>query len=123
MLEIDYLSRFFGGSVVLHARVGRSSSLIWRLLLWGKELLQASLRWRVGDGRSIKIYSDFWLPSRNPSSITSPHVLSFDASVGQLISTGGIWNLDLVSLCFNDSELALILSIPLPDTPIKDLLI
>lgn len=77
----------------------------------------------MGDGHSIKIYYDLWLPSRNPSSITSPHVLSVDASVCRLISTGGIWNLDLLSHCFNEDEVALILSIPLPDSPVKDLLI
>ena len=32
------------------------------------------MQWRLGDGKSIDIYNDNWLPRKGPAKIISPHV-------------------------------------------------
>ena len=37
-----------------------------------RKLLQEGMSWRVGDGKSIKIWHDRWLPSPTTYAIQSP---------------------------------------------------
>lgn len=36
-------------------------SYIWRAAMWGLELLQRGLRWRVGDGKRTLFWVDNWI--------------------------------------------------------------
>ncbi|PRQ29312.1 hypothetical protein RchiOBHm_Chr5g0012551 [Rosa chinensis] len=46
-----------------------------------------------------------------------------EAKVSWLMSLDGNWNLELLCNCFTENEVALILSIPIPNYHIKDKLI
>ena len=49
-------------------------------------------RWRIGNGTSVKIFKDFWLPGNNSGRVLSPIlVLSEDAMVDQLIDSDSRW--------------------------------
>ncbi|PRQ16242.1 putative ribonuclease H-like domain, reverse transcriptase zinc-binding domain-containing protein [Rosa chinensis] len=114
-----YKCKYYPESSFLEARVGRSSSLIWRSLLWGRKLLLSGLRWRVGDGTSILIYQDAWVPIPYSFKIMSPPNLLVNRPVSYLISNGS-WNFELISGSFWESEVSAICSIPLPITPCSD---
>ena len=49
-----------------------SGSYAWRSILKGREVLVRGARWRVGDGESIKVWDDPWLPSLEHPRILSP---------------------------------------------------
>ena len=71
-------------------------------ILKAREVITAGMLWCVGDGKSIKIYADRWLPSTSPSKIISPQVdMVGEWTVSQLLdsSTGG-WNHHLVESLF-----------------------
>jgi hypothetical protein len=40
----------------------RSSSYTWRSILFGRDVLLRGIQWAIGDGRSMKITSDNWIP-------------------------------------------------------------
>ena len=42
--------------------MGYRASLIWRNLWEVRSLSQQGVRWRVGNGRSIRIWKDKWIP-------------------------------------------------------------
>ncbi|XP_073049440.1 uncharacterized protein [Primulina eburnea] len=68
--------RYFRHGSVLKAGLGSNPSYIWRSLVWSKYLLQKGILWRVGDGKSIKIFEEKWIPSMD--SIMDPPLVPWD---------------------------------------------
>ena len=73
-------------------------------------------KWRVGDGESIRIFKDCWLPRSTVTPI--PSVLDSEARVTDLIDfeVGG-WNDQMLDSCFIPFEAQQIRSIPLCVSP------
>lgn len=71
--------------------------------------------WRVGNGKSIQIGNDSWLPSKAYPRVLSPLPDSWaSAKVSDLIvEEAGEWNSTVIGQLFNTEEVDLILSIPL----------
>ena len=63
-------------------------------------MIQLGARWRIGDGSSVKIFKDSWLPNVHSERVLSPvSVSSEDATVDQLLdSESRWWNTNLVDL-------------------------
>jgi hypothetical protein len=87
-----YKEKYFPHGNFLESSLGRRPSYAWRSIWNAKKLLQAGLVWRVGDGRSIKIWGDRWLDSPYTFSIQTPiHVLDENARVSELIDEDAKW--------------------------------
>ncbi|KAK2665099.1 hypothetical protein Ddye_003673 [Dipteronia dyeriana] len=46
---------------VLEADVKNKGSLLWQSLYWGRGLIGAGSRWRVGQGNKLRIFDDKWI--------------------------------------------------------------
>lgn len=76
--------------------MGKRSSWGWKGILQGRRILERGLRWRVGDGRSICISHDPWIPRPHTYKVRSKHV-DMPMMVSDLIAPeGGAWKGDLV---------------------------
>jgi hypothetical protein len=47
--------KYYPNSTFLNSNLGRRPSYAWRSIWTVKKLLHVGMRWRVGDGKSIKI--------------------------------------------------------------------
>ena len=97
---------------------------MWQSILKGREVLKEDMRWRVGDGSLINIWSNPWLPSSFLPFISSPMVLGWEeATVASLLdhSNQG-WKQDSLNLLFSPRDKELINSIPLCGKPVEDVL-
>ncbi|KAM1010195.1 hypothetical protein ACFX2C_045702 [Malus domestica] len=56
-------ARYFKESNFMEAQMGSYPSYTWRSLLWGRELLHHESRWCIGNGRSVRVYDDAWVPN------------------------------------------------------------
>ena len=83
---------YFPDSSFSEAKATKSSSFLWKSLVWGRELIEKVSRWRVGNGRSIRIYRDRWIPRLFTFKIYSPPMLGVIATVDMLKSHHGMWN-------------------------------
>lgn len=81
----------------------------------GRNVIQRGARWKIGNGKSVKIWQSHWLPQKQPSLVSSPMIASLEeATVDMLINADSRqWNLDLVDGIFTPEEAALIKKIPL----------
>ncbi|KAK6147624.1 hypothetical protein DH2020_018536 [Rehmannia glutinosa] len=112
-------ARYFKHCDILEAPLGCKPSYIWRSLHWSKQILEEGLCWKVGNGESIEIFKDKWIPSRrqpwsNPS-VSNTQV----TKVSELICQG-VWNEQLVSQLFPDFLAKEICAIPLSQQPTID---
>ena len=73
------------------------------------------MRWRLGDGESIKIYNDNWLPDSGSAKVVSPCVPALEgANVDFMINPDtGTWDFNLIDQHFLWFEAQWIKAIPL----------
>ena len=66
------VTKYFPDSSFSQAKLGHNPSFTWRSIRLAQEVVNKGMRWRVGDGHSIKIWSDKWLPSPSLYKVISP---------------------------------------------------
>ncbi|KAK6137935.1 hypothetical protein DH2020_028323 [Rehmannia glutinosa] len=117
-------ARYFPNDHFLNANIGYNPSFTWRSILVGKELLQKGIRWRVGDGKTIRVWEDPWIPSlRNFRTSTERGELPKDWKVQHLmVQNSNAWDEDKIANIFSTEEAQAILQIPLRNTSGQDIL-
>lgn len=55
-------ANYYPESSFLEAKDGLNSSWAWLSILEGRKVIQRGIRWKVGNGRSIRVAYDPWLP-------------------------------------------------------------
>lgn len=63
--------RYFPNRDFLQTQVKRSDSWLSKSWLGAKQLVDAGMNWRVGDGKRINIWDDRWLPNTTGEKVTS----------------------------------------------------
>lgn len=93
-------AKYFPNSDVLHAEPVEGMSYTWRSILRGIQLLKEGVIKRVGDGRSINIWQDPWVPRNgSPFLITRKGNVVIDCVADLLDPVSGKWDVDLVDDC------------------------
>lgn len=102
----------------MQAKLGHNPSYIWRSLLWSRDILEHGLLWRVGNGKSIHLFEDKWIPSIQ-SKVGVPLIpWSYEPKVCSLIKNGS-WDEELILSSFNRFIAGEILKIPLTSQTMK----
>ena len=117
--------KFFPNCSIWEAQDSSSGSHAWHSILKGRDVLLKGARWRVGCGEDISIWNDAWLPSQEHPQILLDIVPGFeDGRVSELINPiTRTWDTNLVHGLLSPEEVALVLSIPLSRTLVKDKII
>lgn len=117
----DFKAKYFPRSDFLQAGLGANPSYAWRSIMAGQNVVKKRMRWQVGNGQSILIWTD--KQTLNPSTykIVSPPVgLPLEARVCELIDpTFGTWKTNLIKSIFLPHEVndicSIALSLKLPE--------
>lgn len=109
-------ARYFPHCSALEAIPHDGISYSWRSILRGLELIKQGYIWRIGDGSSVDIWNDPWLPRPWSRPVITPRGPSLLTHVEELIcSISGGWDERLVRDTFCAEDARLILQIPLRD--------
>jgi hypothetical protein len=105
--------KYHPNCMFLEAPLSRNPSYVWRSIWNAKSLLMEGMMWKVGNGRSIKIWGDKWLPSPTTYAIQSPvQVLDPEARISELIDPNTFWwNIPLIKQIFMEEEVEKICSL------------
>jgi hypothetical protein len=87
-----FKDKYHPGCSFLESDLGNRPSYAWRSIWNLKKLLKKGLIWRVGDGESIQVWHDPWLPVPSTFKIKTPvNTISRDAYVSDLIDRETGW--------------------------------
>lgn len=110
-----FKAKYYPNSSFMDAQLGNNPSYICRSILKAQVLLRRGARWRVGDGRSIRVVGQPWLPDAQHPFITTPLQLDSDTVVSSLMGLEGRdWDRDIIEDLFEDRDKRLIYNIQLP---------
>jgi hypothetical protein len=109
-----FKQKYYPNGNFMDSQLGRNPSYAWRSIWNGKPLLFEGLIWRIGNGQSVRIWGDRWIPAplaflmqRSIGGLTS------DAKVSSLIDEETCWwNFQLVQDNFNREVADFICNIP-----------
>jgi hypothetical protein len=106
--------KYFHGGTLLKANLGSRPSFAWRSILAARDLFKEGIMWRIGDGKSVSIWKDRWIPKPIIYSVQTPcRILSEDATVNELFDPNtGSWNRDLLREIFVEEEAEIIGNLP-----------
>lgn len=86
-------AKYFPKVHFLKASLGQCPSYTWRSLLYGRELLNSGLRWRIGRG-------DPWLPSGGSFKPITPFCFMRETLLVEDLIQHEVWNKELVTTLF-----------------------
>lgn len=115
--------RYFRNGDFLNAPLGSNASLVWKSIVWGRDLFKEGFRWRVGNENYIYIDQDPWIPRKGSR---FPLVVPREwqgRKVKKLINPAGEWDENLIKQIFTPSDVDDILAIPLGLPEEKDKII
>ena len=64
-------AKYFKSTSFLEVQVGNSPSYTWRSLMESKSVVERGMRWNIGNGRSVDVWRDRWLPTPNSFKVIS----------------------------------------------------
>ena len=88
-----------------------NASPTWQAIQYGLELLKKVLVWRVGDGQSIRIWRDRWLPTQPTGRPITQQGTCRLRRVAELLDASGAWRLDLLQRHFLPADVHTITNI------------
>jgi hypothetical protein len=107
-------AKYYPHGDILKAGPKSGSSFTWQSILAGIPILKRCLIWRVGNGESINIWLDPWIPSSANGLILSQRGNTVYTKVSELIDPyNGGWDLDLLHTIFQPIDVQKILQIPI----------
>ncbi|XP_057809015.1 uncharacterized protein LOC131023489 [Salvia miltiorrhiza] len=98
----------------MEVKVSPNCSFTWRSLCWGRELIARGTRWKVGDGRSIRVTKDRWIPGRDIWQEQRAQTEDNNRKVADFITAERQWHVGKLKEVFPDFLVPAICSIDLP---------
>lgn len=109
-----YKAKYYPNDNFISAKLGASPSFVWHSVLAAQNILKQGLGCRVGDGKTINVVSDPWLPSTdNPYVITECELIQNQKVSSLMIPDERRWDEDLIKDIFNQRDANIILATPL----------
>ena len=107
--------KYFPKCEFIDAHLGNIPSFIWRSIWVAQELVKYGSRWRIGNGKKVRIWEDKWLPTPSTYRVSSPRMFMHpNIRVGELINKDETcWKIEVLTMLFLPHEADVIRSIPI----------
>ncbi|KAL6144452.1 hypothetical protein ACLB2K_055145 [Fragaria x ananassa] len=87
-------------------------SSTWRGVMHGAELIKKNLKWRVGNGNSIKFWYDFWLLPQALINFALSSAVIFEDAVISNFWNAEVWDVELLLSVLSREIVNLIVNVP-----------
>uniref|UniRef100_A0A8I6XSL7 Reverse transcriptase zinc-binding domain-containing protein n=1 Tax=Hordeum vulgare subsp. vulgare TaxID=112509 RepID=A0A8I6XSL7_HORVV len=107
-------AKYFPDGDLLNCSLKKGSSYTWQSIWSGLQTFKKGIIWRVGDGTSINLWNDPWIPSSPNKRLHTPRNNIVLTRVSELIDEENrVWDEDLIRQLFWPIDAERILNIPL----------
>ena len=120
LVEKVFRTSYFPNGNILEATCNSNGSSLWRSLMWGKKLIVSGSRWRIGNGETVMVMKDRWIPRSHNPVLSDAYLIPDNMRVAELKHNGGEWNEALVRAMFDDEDAKDILAIPVSEEGTQD---
>ncbi|KAM6582578.1 hypothetical protein CsatB_009580 [Cannabis sativa] len=109
-----YKARYYPSGSFLNATLGQNPSFIWKSILEAQGLVKAGVRKSIGNGDTVSILLDPWLPDPSNPFVLSDHPGLVNQKVSSLLSMQSkSWDFEIINDLLDERDKNLVLSIPL----------
>ncbi|XP_058765192.1 uncharacterized protein LOC131638639 [Vicia villosa] len=117
-----FKARYFPKSNLFDAKVGYNPSFVWRSIWKAREVLMLGCRWRIGDGRNIRIMNEPWLRGSREGCLMGPqNQRVYTLTINDLLLPNvKQWNMGVLRDLFDYSVVRDILQVPLAEDVMED---
>ncbi|XP_060966655.1 uncharacterized mitochondrial protein AtMg00310-like [Cannabis sativa] len=116
-----FKARYFADGNFLSAKLGSNPSFVWQSIFEAQDLVLHGVRWCVGDGTSISVLGEPWLPDPTTPMVVSSHPSLINTKVANLMTMEGLsWDEEIIEDLFEVRDQRLIKRIPLNVTSTTD---
>ncbi|KAG7960002.1 hypothetical protein I3843_10G099000, partial [Carya illinoinensis] len=118
-----FKAKYFPNIAFMQAGLGGNPSYAWRGIWEARKWLVARCKWRIGDGKSVNIWQDQWIPG-HISLLIEAVVISadsrFDTVASLFVTHEKMWDINKFRSLFNPNIVADILKVFLCPTEMED---
>ena len=104
-------AKYFPSGLLVDTVFPSNSSPTWQAVAHGLELLKHGILWRVGNGQSIRIWRDRWIPNGGSGKPITVQGRCRLRRVSELLDERGAWRMDLLQQYFNPVDVEQIVKI------------
>uniref|UniRef100_A0A803P2R8 Uncharacterized protein n=1 Tax=Cannabis sativa TaxID=3483 RepID=A0A803P2R8_CANSA len=97
-------NNYYSNSSFMNASCPSGASYVWKGIIWGRKIITEGARWRVSNGREIRVWEDKWLPRPTGAMITQNPGLRPHTHLHNLMTSEGKWNMDLILNHFHKED-------------------
>jgi len=117
-----FRAKYYPNSGILQANIGSNPSYAWRSIYNAIWIIQKGSCWRIGNGQSVRIWEDNWIPSHHNFKIISPPRVNPDLTLVKDIMRHEEkeWNTNVLTNNFLNIDISAIEQIPLINTSQED---
>jgi ribonuclease HI len=107
-------AKYYPHGDILKVGPKAGSSFTWQSILAGLPTFKRGMIWRVGNGESINIWTDKWIPQSQDRMVITPRGGTVYTKVSELIDPStGSWDLQLLNEIFLSVDVGRIIQIPI----------
>ncbi|CAN1814975.1 Putative ribonuclease H protein At1g65750 [Linum perenne] len=117
-----FKAKYFPKGDFLTAKEGKNPSLVWKSIWSAQHIVGSGVRWKIGDGTAVNVWSQPWLRSEVNMWVETPMIHGLeDATVSDFLIPGlPMWDEEAVRATFDDRDADCILQLPLSNLEEKD---
>ena len=104
-------ARYYPQGNILDTVFAGQPSSTWSAIAYGLELLKEGMIWRIGNGASVRIWRDNWIPRSSTLKPLSPRGRSRLNRVSSLLDQHGVWDESKIRATFAPIDVEAILRI------------
>ena len=116
-------ARYFPEEDILNAKLKKKASYAWKSILHGRDLINKGMRYIIGDGSLVNMWTDPWIPDHPPRSPRARGVYQLEEKVREYFNTtGDQWNEQKLREMIIDEDVDKILALKISPVARQDLL-